>query len=73
MRARADRERVNWVPFQVLRLARWSSGRVAVLGDAAHALPPDLGQGGGCAMMNALSSAVEVADAPDAPTHENAQ
>jgi 2-polyprenyl-6-methoxyphenol hydroxylase-like FAD-dependent oxidoreductase len=29
-----------------------------VIGDAAHALPPNIGQGGGCAMMNALSLAV---------------
>ena len=65
MRALADWERVKWVQFQELRLARWSSGSVAVLGDAAHAMPPNLGQGGGCAMMNALSLAVEVADAPD--------
>jgi 2-polyprenyl-6-methoxyphenol hydroxylase-like FAD-dependent oxidoreductase len=44
--------------FDLIRLKRWSSGRVAVLGDAAHALPPNIGQGGGCAMMNALSLAV---------------
>jgi 2-polyprenyl-6-methoxyphenol hydroxylase-like FAD-dependent oxidoreductase len=29
-----------------------------VIGDAAHALPPNIGQGGGCAMMNGLSLAV---------------
>ena len=29
-----------------------------MIGDAAHALPPNIGQGGGCAMMNALSLAV---------------
>jgi 2-polyprenyl-6-methoxyphenol hydroxylase-like FAD-dependent oxidoreductase len=31
---------------------------VAVIGDAAHAIPPNIGQGAGCAMMNALSLAV---------------
>ena len=65
MRMQADWERVKWVRFQVLRLARWSAGRVAVLGDAAHAMPPNLGQGGGCAMMNALSLAIRAAEAPD--------
>jgi 2-polyprenyl-6-methoxyphenol hydroxylase-like FAD-dependent oxidoreductase len=44
--------------FDLIRLKRWSAGRVAIIGDAAHALPPNIGQGGGCAMMNALSLAV---------------
>ena len=44
--------------FDLVRLQRWSAGRVAIIGDAAHALPPNIGQGGGCAMMNALSLAV---------------
>jgi 2-polyprenyl-6-methoxyphenol hydroxylase-like FAD-dependent oxidoreductase len=44
--------------FEYLRLKRWSAGRVAVIGDAAHAIPPNIGQGAGCAMMNALSLAV---------------
>lgn len=44
--------------FELLKLKQWSAGRVAVVGDAAHALPPNIGQGGGCAMMNALSLAV---------------
>ena len=44
--------------FELIKLKRWSSGRVAVVGDAAHALPPNIGQGGGCAMMNGLSLAV---------------
>ena len=44
--------------FEYIRLKRWSSGRVAVIGDAAHAIPPNIGQGAGCAMMNALSLGV---------------
>ncbi len=44
--------------FEYLRLKRWSAGRVAVIGDAAHAIPPNIGQGAGCAMMNALSLSV---------------
>ena len=43
--------------FELIKLKRWSVGRVAIVGDAAHALPPNIGQGGGCAMMNALSLA----------------
>jgi 2-polyprenyl-6-methoxyphenol hydroxylase-like FAD-dependent oxidoreductase len=44
--------------FEYLRLKRWSAGKVAVIGDAAHASPPNIGQGAGCAMMNALALAV---------------
>lgn len=54
----SDQERMRWSGFETIRLNRWSSGRVAILGDAAHAMPPNLGQGSGCAMMNALALAV---------------
>jgi 2-polyprenyl-6-methoxyphenol hydroxylase-like FAD-dependent oxidoreductase len=47
-------------PFELIKLRRWSAGKVAVVGDAAHALPPNIGQGGGCAMMNALALAVHL-------------
>lgn len=39
-------------------LARWSSGRVALLGDAAHPMTPDMGQGG----CQAIEDAVALAD-----------
>jgi 2-polyprenyl-6-methoxyphenol hydroxylase-like FAD-dependent oxidoreductase len=51
--------------FELIRLKHWSAGRVALIGDAAHALPPNLGQGGGLALMNALSLAVCLDRAPD--------
>jgi 2-polyprenyl-6-methoxyphenol hydroxylase-like FAD-dependent oxidoreductase len=44
--------------FELIKLNRWSMGRTAIVGDAAHALPPNIGQGAGTAMMNALSMAV---------------
>jgi 2-polyprenyl-6-methoxyphenol hydroxylase-like FAD-dependent oxidoreductase len=53
--------------FEMIRLRRWSQGRVAIVGDAAHALPPNIGQGGGCAMMNALALAVHLDRAADLP------
>src|SRR5271170_6839044 len=54
--------------FDLIKLKRWSAGRVAIVGDAAHALPPNIGQGGGCAMMNALSLAVYVEREDDVPS-----
>ena len=60
---------VRYDRFEVIRLKRWSAGKAALIGDAAHALPPNLGQGGGFAMMNALSLAVYLdrhADVADA-------
>ncbi|WP_033323866.1 FAD-dependent oxidoreductase [Actinomadura atramentaria] len=47
----------RWDTFQFHTLTRWSMGRLAFLGDAAHPQPPYLGQGGGCAMMSALGLA----------------
>jgi 2-polyprenyl-6-methoxyphenol hydroxylase-like FAD-dependent oxidoreductase len=58
---------VLWAPFKLIRLVRWSAGRVAVIGDAAHAMPPNLGQGGSCAMMGGLSLAVHLDGAEDVP------
>jgi 2-polyprenyl-6-methoxyphenol hydroxylase-like FAD-dependent oxidoreductase len=54
--------------FEYIKLKRWSAGKVAVIGDAAHAIPPNIGQGGGCAMMNALSLAVYLDRDHDTPS-----
>jgi 2-polyprenyl-6-methoxyphenol hydroxylase-like FAD-dependent oxidoreductase len=68
MRDEADWPQSHWAHFQTIRLKRWSAGRVAVLGDAAHAMGPYLAQGAGHAMMNALGLAVSLEEAPDLPT-----
>jgi 2-polyprenyl-6-methoxyphenol hydroxylase-like FAD-dependent oxidoreductase len=39
------------------RLANWSSGRIGLIGDAAHAATPNLGQGGAMAIEDAHSLA----------------
>jgi len=46
--------------YETTRLDAWSVGRVAIVGDAAHAMPPTLAQGACLAMMNALSLAEAV-------------
>jgi 2-polyprenyl-6-methoxyphenol hydroxylase-like FAD-dependent oxidoreductase len=67
IRAEADWPRVAWAPFQIVKLHRWSQGHVAIVGDAAHSMPPNLGQGGACTMMNALSLAVALEEVDDVP------
>jgi len=58
-----DDGRGDW--FELLRLNDWSKGRVALVGDAASAQPPFLGQGGGCAMMSGFVLAQALANARD--------
>jgi 2-methyl-3-hydroxypyridine 5-carboxylic acid dioxygenase len=49
--------------YETTKLERWSDGHVAILGDAAHAMPPTLGQGACTAICNALSLAVTLEQA----------
>ncbi|TAM71171.1 MAG: FAD-dependent monooxygenase [Microbacteriaceae bacterium] len=50
--------------YQTTRLAEWTRGRVALVGDSAHAMCPALAQGAGCAMVNAYTLAQAVSDGP---------
>ncbi|MFT4563563.1 MAG: 2-polyprenyl-6-methoxyphenol hydroxylase-like FAD-dependent oxidoreductase [Gammaproteobacteria bacterium] len=61
---------INWGVYSVTRCHAWSAGRSAIVGDAAHAQTPNLGQGGGMAMQNGLAMAVAletVSDRRDIP------
>ena len=51
--------------FETISLKRWSAGKVAIIGDAAHAMSAGLGQGAGTAMMNGLSLAVALDETDD--------
>jgi 2-polyprenyl-6-methoxyphenol hydroxylase-like FAD-dependent oxidoreductase len=49
--------------IEEVRQAAWVGGRVALLGDAAHALTPNMGQGAGMAMEDAAVLGEELARA----------
>jgi len=59
-------------PIEWVEPGRWRDGRVVLIGDAAHAAPPHMGQGGAMAMEDAvvlaevLASASTVEDALEA-------
>jgi 2-polyprenyl-6-methoxyphenol hydroxylase-like FAD-dependent oxidoreductase len=63
-------------PYPLVRTRSWVKGSVVLLGDAAHGLPPTLGQGAGLSLMNALlladyvSSKRTLSDALTAWQHE---
>lgn len=48
---------VSQYNYAIVRCPRWHKGRVALIGDAAHGLPPTLGQGAGLTLMNARALA----------------
>jgi 2-polyprenyl-6-methoxyphenol hydroxylase-like FAD-dependent oxidoreductase len=55
----------HWDELSIASCHRWSAGRVAIIGDAAHALPPSLGQAANLAFGNAVALATTVSNAPD--------
>ena len=68
---RIDSTDATWSRYSIIQCREWSVGRTAILGDAAHAQPPNLGQGGGMAMQNGLALAVHMeglADQRDIPS-----
>ncbi|MCL7041879.1 hypothetical protein MKW94_020709 [Papaver nudicaule] len=56
-------------------LYTWSRGRVTLLGDAAHAMQPNLGQGGCMAIEDCYRLLIELEEAvkrsPDGPTYDD--
>lgn len=63
-----EQERWSWDQYQSAILRRWHEGRVAFLGDAAHAMSPNFGQGAALSMVNALSLAATIHQVGDLPS-----
>jgi 2-polyprenyl-6-methoxyphenol hydroxylase-like FAD-dependent oxidoreductase len=47
-------EQLHFGPIEWVDLDSWHSGRVVLVGDAAHAAPPHMGEGGSLAIEDAL-------------------
>ncbi|MEM7152804.1 MAG: FAD-dependent monooxygenase [Myxococcota bacterium] len=69
-------EHVGWMPIEDRPVReRWTAGRVALIGDAAHVMTPDLGQGACMGIEDAVSLAHHVGKggATDLCAWENAR
>jgi 2-polyprenyl-6-methoxyphenol hydroxylase-like FAD-dependent oxidoreductase len=56
-------EQLHFGPIEWVEPGRWRDGRVVLIGDAAHATPPHMGEGGALAMEDALVLAELLASA----------
>lgn len=63
----APRHWLRWALFDLDPMPAWGSGRVTLLGDAAHAMPPFLAQGAAQAIEDAVVLAQCLKDAGDIP------
>jgi FAD-dependent urate hydroxylase len=64
-------EQLRYDAIEWVDMDRWHTGRVLLIGDAAHAGPPHMGQGGGMAMEDAvvLSECLHTADSVEDALH----
>ncbi len=57
----------HWRPFFNVHCSRWSKGSVCIVGDAAHGMAPNLGQGACVAIVNGTVLARATSEADDIP------
>ncbi len=57
----------RWIGFSNVTCHAWSSGRTAIIGDAAHAMAPNLGQGAAVAITSAVALAATLGATTDIP------
>jgi 2-polyprenyl-6-methoxyphenol hydroxylase-like FAD-dependent oxidoreductase len=57
----------RWAPFYDVECSNWAAGNVAILGDAAHAMSPNLGMSVCVAFTNAVALAETLAQSDDVP------
>ena len=58
-----DPEQVLFAAYRDVKAPRWHNERIVLIGDAAHAMSPQLGQGSNLALMDAQVLSQAVADA----------
>lgn len=58
----------RWSAYEAPQVERWGRGRVAIVGDAAHAMGPHTGQGASMALEDSIVLARCVRDLPDVPS-----
>ena len=56
----AKLQQARYDNYATTKLDTWTKGKVALVGDAAHAMCPALAQGAGCAMVNAFTLSQEM-------------
>ncbi|MFD9615100.1 FAD-dependent monooxygenase, partial [Streptomyces sp. NPDC059083] len=62
-----DEDAIHYGDIEQVVLPKWISRRVVLIGDAAHAMTPDLGQGGSMAIEDAITLARILVDSTEVP------